>query len=88
MPRRVLQGRVVSDRMDKTVVVLVERRIPDRIYRKFVRRSTKLAAHDETNAFRIGDVVEIEESPRYSKSKAWRVISDPPARRETAAGSA
>jgi small subunit ribosomal protein S17 len=77
MPRRVMQGRVVSDKMDKTVTVLVERRYMHPIYKKYIRKSDKFAAHDETNAFRIGDMVEIEECRPLSKNKTWKVITDP-----------
>lgn len=77
MPRRVLQGRIVSDKMDKTVTVLVERRYMHPIYKKYVRRTDKYAAHDENNAFRTGDFVSIEECRPISKRKAWTVITDP-----------
>ena len=63
MPKRVLTGRVVSDKMDKTVTVLVERRVMHPLYKKFIRRSKKYAAHDEANACKSGDVVQIEECP-------------------------
>ncbi len=79
MPRRVMEGRVVSDKSDKTITVLIERRIMDPVYKKFVRRSKKYAAHDEGNAFRIGDYVKIEECAPISKSKRWKVISQAPA---------
>ena len=78
MPRRVMEGRVVGDKTNKTVTVLVERRIMDPLYKKFIRRSKKYAAHDETNLFRIGDAVSIEECPPISKSKRWKVISAAP----------
>ena len=74
MPRRVLQGRVTSDKMDKTVTVLVERRVMHPLYKKFIRRSKKYAAHDEANACKEGDVVRIEECPPISKRKTWLVI--------------
>ncbi|MCS6986434.1 MAG: 30S ribosomal protein S17 [Sphingomonadaceae bacterium] len=74
MPRRILQGTVVSDRCDKTVVVLVERRVAHPLYGKIIRRSKKYHAHDETNACRTGDVVRIEECRPISKLKTWRVI--------------
>lgn len=77
MPRRVLQGRIVSDKMDKTVTVLVERRYMHPIYKKYVRRTDKYAAHDENNAFRAGDLVQIEECRPLSKRKSWTVITDP-----------
>ncbi|MEK7801526.1 MAG: 30S ribosomal protein S17 [Pseudomonadota bacterium] len=79
MPRRVLEGQVVSDKMDKTVTVLVERRTMHPIYKKYVKQSAKYAAHDETNVFRIGDKVSIEECSPISKRKTWRVITDPKA---------
>jgi len=71
---RTLQGRVVSDRMDKTITVLVERRVQHPIYGKFVRRSTKVHAHDEANECRIGDVVVVEQCRPMSKTKTWRVL--------------
>jgi small subunit ribosomal protein S17 len=74
MPKRVLTGRVTSDKMDKTVTVLVDRRVMHPLYKKFIRRSKKYAAHDEANQCRIGDVVRIEECPPISKRKAWLVI--------------
>ncbi|MGN0904078.1 MAG: 30S ribosomal protein S17 [Alphaproteobacteria bacterium] len=76
MPKRILQGVVVSDKMDKTVVVKVERRIMHPIYKKFIRRSKKYAAHDEQNQFKIGDVVRIRECRPLSKSKTWEVMVD------------
>ncbi len=74
MPKRILQGTVVSDKPDRTVVVLVERRVPHPIYGKIIRRSKKYHAHDEANAYREGDVVRIEECAPISKLKTWRVI--------------
>jgi len=74
MPKRILTGRVTSDKMDKTVTVLVDRRVMHPLYKKFIRRSKKYAAHDEANLCRIGDVVRIEECPPISKRKAWLVI--------------
>ena len=76
MPKRILQGVVVSDKQDKTVVVSVERQVMHPVYKKFVKRSKKFAAHDENNQFKVGDVVKIEESRPYSKTKTWTVISD------------
>ncbi|OYV51830.1 MAG: 30S ribosomal protein S17 [Rhodospirillales bacterium 20-60-12] len=73
MPKRVLSGRVVSDKMDKTITVLVERRIMHPLYKKFIRRSKKYAAHDEANVCQIGDKVRIEECPPISKRKTWTV---------------
>ncbi len=76
MPKRVLQGVVVSDKMDKTVVVEVERRIMHPIYKKFIRQSKKYAAHDEENASKIGDVVKIRECRPLSRRKRWEVIHE------------
>jgi small subunit ribosomal protein S17 len=75
MPRRILQGVVVSDKMDKTVVVRVERRVMDPIYKKFIRRTDKYAAHDEANASKVGDMVRIRECRPLSKSKRWEVLA-------------
>jgi small subunit ribosomal protein S17 len=74
MPRRVLTGRVTSDKMDKTVTVSVQRRVMHPLYKKFIRRSKKYAAHDESNECKVGDVVRIEECPPISKRKAWLVV--------------
>lgn len=79
MPKRILQGVVVSDKMDKTVVVRVERRVMHPIYKKFIRRSKKYSAHDENNQFKIGDFVRIEECRPISKNKSWVVLSEPQA---------
>lgn len=70
---RVLSGRVVSDKMDKTVTVLVERKVTHPLYGKIIRRSRKFHAHDETNQCHLGDIVTIEECRPLSKSKSWRV---------------
>jgi small subunit ribosomal protein S17 len=74
MPRRVLTGRVTSDKMDKTVTVLVDRRVMHPLYKKFIRRSKKYAAHDEDNLCKIGDSVRIEECKPISKRKTWTVV--------------
>ncbi len=71
---RLLQGRVVSDKMEKSITVLVERRVKHPFYGKFIRRSTKIHAHDEANECGIGDMVMIEQCRPLSKSKAWRLI--------------
>lgn len=76
MPRRVLQGTVVSDKGDKTVTVLVERRVMHPIYKKYIRKSKKYAAHDELNKFKVGDVVSIIECRPISKRKRWAVVED------------
>ncbi|MEO5784014.1 MAG: 30S ribosomal protein S17 [Casimicrobiaceae bacterium] len=66
-------GRVVSDKMDKTVTVLVERRVKHPLYGKVVTKSNKYHAHDETNEYKVGDLVEIEACRKIAKTKAWRV---------------
>lgn len=71
--KRTLIGRVVSDKMDKTVTVLVERRVKHPIYGKIITKSKKYHAHDESNAMSTGDLVEIEESRPMSRTKTWRV---------------
>jgi small subunit ribosomal protein S17 len=76
MPRRVLQGTVVSDKMDKTVVVSVERFVMHPLYKKYIRRTKKFMAHDEDNRCKIGDVVRIVESRPLSRRKSWEVISE------------
>ncbi len=70
---RTLVGQVVSDKMDKTMTVLVERRVKHPLYKKYIRRSTKLHAHDEENTCRVGDLVSIEPCRPVSKSKSWRL---------------
>ncbi len=72
---RSLVGTVVSNRMDKTVVVLVERRIQHPLYKKYIRRSKKFHAHDADNICNIGDVVRIEECRPISKTKTWRLVN-------------
>ncbi|BBE71691.1 30S ribosomal protein S17 [Oharaeibacter diazotrophicus] len=74
MPKRILQGVVVSDKTDKTVVVKVERRFTHPVLKKTVRRTKQYQAHDETNQFKVGDVVSIEESRPISKTKRWIVL--------------
>jgi small subunit ribosomal protein S17 len=74
MPKRILQGVAVKDARDKTVIVRVERRVMHPVYKKFVMRSKKYAAHDENNVFKAGDVVRIEESRPISKRKRWIVL--------------
>ena len=77
MSKRVLQGIVVSDACDKTVIVRVERRVMHPVYKKFVTHSKKYAAHDEYNSFHTGDAVQIEESRPISKRKHWVVLGGP-----------
>ena len=74
MPKRVLTGLIVSDKTDKTVVVLVERRVAHPVYGKIIKRSKKYHAHDETNEYREGETVRIEETAPISKLKTWKVI--------------
>jgi len=75
MPKRILQGTVVSDKGDKTVVVKVERTYLHPLFKKTVRRSKKYHAHDETNAVKIGEMVRIRECPPKSKLKRWEVYT-------------
>ena len=74
MPKRVLQGVVVSDKNDKTIVVQVERRYTHPLFKKTVRRTKKYHAHDEANKFKVGDKVSIQESAPISKNKRWTVV--------------
>jgi len=70
---RTLTGRVISDKMDRTITVLVERRVKHPVYEKYIRRSTKFHVHDEGNECHEGDVVAIEECRPLSKTKSWRL---------------
>ncbi|TKB49551.1 30S ribosomal protein S17 [Ferrimonas aestuarii] len=72
---RTLQGRVISDKMDKSITVAIERKVKHPIYGKYVKRTTKLHAHDETNQCGIGDVVEIRECRPLSKTKSWTLVN-------------
>ena len=74
MPKRILQGQVVSDKGDKTIIVRVDRRVTHPVYKKIITRSKKFMAHDEGNLYHIGDVVRIEESRPLSKRKRWVAI--------------
>ena len=74
MPRRILIGKVVSDKSDKTVVVTVNRRVMHPLYKKFITRTKKFAAHDAENTCKIGDQVRIQECRQMSKRKTWEVI--------------
>ena len=76
MPKRILQGTVVSDKGDKTVVVKVERRFMHPLYKKYIRRSKRYSAHDETNSQKVGDEVRIRECRPISKTKRWEVMTD------------
>lgn len=74
MPKRILQGKVVSDKTDKTIVVEVERRVSHPVFKKFVKKSKRFMAHDESNAAKIGDLVRIQESRPHSKRKRWELV--------------
>lgn len=76
MPKRILQGVVVSDKSDKTVIVKVERRYSHPLLKKTIRQSKKYKAHDEDNQFKIGDEISIQESKPISKDKRWIVVKD------------
>jgi small subunit ribosomal protein S17 len=76
MPKRILQGLVVSDKGEKTVVVKVTRRVPHPKYKKIVSITKNYHAHDENNDYKQGDVVQIVESKPFSKTKKWQVIDD------------
>ncbi|MVA97499.1 30S ribosomal protein S17 [Nitratireductor sp. CAU 1489] len=76
MPKRILQGTVVSDKNDKTVVVKVERRFTHPVMKKTVRTSKNYKAHDEANSFKVGDTVLIQESRPISKDKRWVVVTE------------
>lgn len=75
MPRRILQGTVVSDKNDKTVIVVIERRFTDPLMKKTIRRTKRYQAHDETNSVKTGDVVRIRECKPISKHKCWEVVT-------------
>jgi small subunit ribosomal protein S17 len=72
--RRIKQGRVKSDKMDKTIVVVTETRVPHPVYKKVVRRSTRFKAHDEQNEAKSGDLVRIQECRPMSRDKRWRLV--------------
>jgi len=74
MPKRILTGTVVSDKNDKTIVVLVERKVKHPLYGKIIRRTKKYHAHDEGNVIKAGDTVRIEECAPLSKLKTWKVL--------------
>jgi len=78
MPKRILQGTVVSDKQEKTVVVRVERRFTHPLLKKTVRRSKHYHAHDEKKAYKVGDLVSIEETRPISKLKRWMVVEETP----------
>ena len=72
--KRTLTGKVISDKMDKTITVKIERQVKHPIYGKFIRRSTKVHAHDEANECKMGDTVTVVESRPLSKSKSWQLV--------------
>ena len=74
MPRRVMQGTVVSDKRDKTVTVLVERRVTHPVYKKIIKRSKRYQAHDPENNYKVGEIVRIQECRPISKTKTWEVV--------------
>ena len=76
MPKKILNGIVVSDKPNKTITVLVERRFTDPLFKKTVRSSKKYMTHDEDNKFKVGDLVQIRECKPLSKSKTWEVINN------------
>lgn len=71
---RTVQGRVTSDKMDKSITVIVERKVPHPIYKKYVKRSTKFHVHDENNECNVGDVVSISSCRPLSKTKSWTLV--------------
>ena len=76
MPKRIMQGVVTSDKQEKTVTVLVERRVMHPLYKKYVKKSKKYAAHDELNGSKVGDKVFIRECRPLSKRKCWEVVTE------------
>lgn len=76
MPKRILQGVVISDKMNKTVVVRVERRVMHPVYKKFIQRSKKYHAHDELNRYKTGETVRIRECRPLSRTKRWEVVAE------------
>ena len=76
MPKRILTGTVVSSNTNKTIVVKVTRRVQHKLYKKIISQSKKYHAHDENNAFKVGDIVKIIESKPISKLKSWTVVND------------
>ncbi len=76
MPKRVLQGTVVSDKADQTIIVRVDRRVMHPLYKKYIRMSKKYAAHDAENRYKTGDMVRIQECRPISKRKRWEVVGD------------
>ena len=75
MPKRILKGVVVSDKLDKTLTVLVSRKVMHPVYKKYIKRSKKYSAHDENNKFKTGELVTIQENKPISKTKKWVVVN-------------
>ena len=75
MPKRVLKGIVVSDKLDKTITVLVSRKVMHPVYKKYIKRSKKYSAHDENNKFKVGESVTIQENKPISRTKKWIVVN-------------
>jgi small subunit ribosomal protein S17 len=76
MPKRTLNGVVITDKVDKSVTVRVDRRVMHPLYKKYIQRSRKFAVHDPENRFKIGDTIVIRECPPVSKRKRWEVVSE------------
>ena len=75
MPKRILRGVVVSDKSDKTITVLVSRKVMHPVYKKYIKRSKKYSAHDENNKFKVGESVTIQEIKPISRTKRWIVVN-------------
>ena len=75
MPKRILRGVVVSDKSDKTITVLVSRKVMHPVYKKYIKRSKKYSAHDENNKFKVGELVTIQENKPISRTKKWIVVN-------------
>ena len=75
MPKRILRGVVVSDKSDKTITVLVSRKVMHPVYKKYIKRSKKYSAHDENNKFKVGEPVTIQENKPISRTKKWIVVN-------------
>ena len=76
MPKKILKGKVISDKNEKTIVVLVERKYQHPFFKKIIKNKKKYHAHDEKNKFKIGDTVQIEESKPYSKNKRFKILEE------------
>ena len=76
MPKKILKGKVISDKNEKTIVVLVERKYQHPFLKKIIKKKKKYHAHDEKNKFKIGDTVQIEESKPYSKNKRFKILEE------------